>query len=309
VVLAQFGKTAIYFGQINTLIGLGGVLALTQVGRSARGVAWAPGSWNWRDGASWAATAGLAVVWIKPQFGIPLTILLVARGFWRTAVAGTGLAAAVSLPVVGVLLVDSGGVGGFVDVIRRNLEYATSTPYGAVDSVGGARVDVAAVVFRVTGWIAPGAEVVVLLVVLGLTAWLIGRVDRGRRGLPFDVPELMLVSVAVLISIVHQGSESLITVPALVGVGAMVLRRERVAVPLLLAALLLCVPVVHISAVEQLLITRVGARFDSLIEGVSLLLAFVLTAGWMLRTARRSSGTSTGTSAGTSTGTHAVAGH
>jgi hypothetical protein len=275
VVGAQIGKSVVYFGQIDPLVGLGGVLALLFVGRST----------------GWAAL-GLALTWIKPQFGIPLTLVLLFRGAWRPALAGTLGAGLASLPVVGVLVVREGGVGGFVDVVRANLAYASSTGYAAVDSPGGARVDVAAVFFRLTGWLPPLAEGIVFVTVLGLAGWLLS--GRPRRGTPFDTRELFVASLGALVGIVKQQSESLITVPALVGVVVLLLslrtpasgsvrgsvrgsmRARGLSWPVLAAAALTCVPVVHISFVEQLLKRTVGDHVDSLVEGVSLIVAFAL---------------------------------
>jgi hypothetical protein len=258
VVLAQFGKAAVYLGQVEPLVGLGSVLALLFVGRST----------------GWSAL-GLALAWIKPQFGIPLTVVLLVRGGWRPAVLGTAGAGLVSLPVAVLLVVRAGGPSGFLDVIRANLAYATSTEYGAVGSSSGVRVDVVAVLFRLTGALPPGAEAVGLVVVLGLVGWLLS--GRARRGTPFDARELLLASLGVLLCIVKQQGESLLTVPALVGVAGLLARGRRPQWPLLAATALAWVPVVHVGLVGRLLSQTVGDTIDHLVEGVSLIVALTLT--------------------------------
>ena len=290
VVLSQIGKSAISIGQINPVVGLGAVLAITQVGRTLslqpdagtrgpgfRGSAGFWGSGFWGSAGFWGSV-GLALAWTKPQFAIPLAALLLARGARRQVVLGTALAFAVSLPVVVVLVARAGGIGGFLDVVRRNLSYATHTGYAAVDSASGSRVDLAAVFFRVTGWLPPGAELVVLVGVLAVTAWLVRGSPAGggtRRG-PFDVPELFLVSLACLVCIAHQQSESLVTVPALVGVAAAWLRREQPARWLWPVAALTVVPALRVSAVQSFTATHLGGRADRLVEGLCLVAAFAL---------------------------------
>ncbi len=272
VVLSQIGKSAISIGQINTLVGLGAVLALIQVGRVR---VTGPG-WSSRLPMFWGSV-GLALAWTKPQFGIPLAVLILARGAWRQALLGTGLAFVVSLPVVVILVSRAGGVGGFLDVVRRNLAYTTRTGYAAVDSATGSRVDLAAVFFRLTGWLPPGAELAVLVGVLGLAGWLVA--GGGRRGRPFDVPELLVVSLACLVCIAHQPSESLVTVPAIVGLVAMAVRGPAPSAWLVLATALAAVPALRVSAVQLFTAQYLGGHADRLVEGLCLAAAFAVACG------------------------------
>ena len=258
VVAAQFGKVAIYYGQIDSLVGLGSVLALVNQGRPGRR------AWCW-------GAAGLAVAWIKPQFGIPLTVLLLARGAWRQALTGTTAAGLLSLPIVIPLVVRAGGIAGFADVVRRNLDYAGHTPYAAVDSMTGARIDLAAVTYRTLGWLPPGGEAITLLGLLGLTAVLIAR----RRGRPFDLVELCLVGVAVLLCLPHQQSE-LITVPVLASVAALWLRRQYPQPLLATIAVLFWVPALHVAFAQHLVIAHSSLRVDRLIDGLCLALGYAL---------------------------------
>ena len=294
VVLSQIGKSAISIGQINPVVGLGAVLALTQAGRSrisvstrrpaSAGLTRSAGVGSWASGfgsVSVWGSVGLALAWTKPQFAIPIAVLLLARGAWRQVVLGTGLAFVVSLPVVAVLVARAGGIGGFLDVVQRNLSYATHTRYAAVDSPTGSRVDLAAVFYRLTGWLPPGAELAALVLVLGLAAWLVGssvagrsQVGRSAAGSVFDVPELFLVSLACLVCIAHQQGESLLTVPALVGAAAAWVRRERVSRWLWPVAALTLVPALRVSAVQSFTAAHLGVQTDRLVEGVCLVLAF-----------------------------------
>lgn len=59
----------------------------------------------------------LALAWVKPQFGIPLVIILLVRGQWRRAVGGTALAVVASIPMTALLAHREGGFGQLVAVV------------------------------------------------------------------------------------------------------------------------------------------------------------------------------------------------
>ena len=77
-----------------------------------------------RRQASWGAL-GLALVLLKPQFGLPLIVVLVAAAR-RTAVNGLLLLPAASLPALTICVIAAGGPVGFLESISRLLSYATS---------------------------------------------------------------------------------------------------------------------------------------------------------------------------------------
>ena len=278
LLVSQVGKSAVDIGQINPLVGLGAALALTQAGRRDR----------------WAAL-GLALAWIKPQYGIPLSLLLLARGLWRPVVTGTVGALLASLPILAVLLSRT-GVAGFVADVRANLDYASAVPYSAVTAPDGARVDLAAVLARLAGWTEPTPaatllQVVVPVVVLGTAGWLLAR----HRGRALTAREQLLAGLAVLLAMVHQPSETLLVLPAAVALVVAALRtgpaasepdggRSRWwAEPTLLAAMLVLVSLLRVSAVQTAVAGAIGPRPERLVEGLSLLAAFVI----VLLSARR----------------------
>ncbi|XVV01116.1 glycosyltransferase 87 family protein [Actinosynnema sp. CA-248983] len=73
LVTSQVGKAQLYVGQVNPLLAVGVAGALLARNSHPR----------------WAALA-LALAWLKPQFGLPLAILLCARGSWRVALGVRG---------------------------------------------------------------------------------------------------------------------------------------------------------------------------------------------------------------------------
>jgi Glycosyltransferase family 87 len=254
---SQVGKSAVDLGQINPLVGLGAALALTQAGRRDR----------------WAAL-GLALAWVKPQYGIPLSLLLLARGLWRPVVTGTVGALLASLPVLAVLLART-GIAGFVDDVRANLDYATAVPYSAVTAPDGARVDLAAVVVRLAGWTGPSLAVTLLqvavpVVVLGSAGWLLAR----RRGRAMTAGDQLLAGLALLLALVHQPSETLLLLPAVVALLVAAVRGGSRWWAL--AALLVSVSLLRVSAVQSAVAATIGPRPERLVEGLCLLTAYVI---------------------------------
>jgi hypothetical protein len=257
LVTSQVGKAQLYVGQVNPLVAVGAAGALL-----AR-----------RDRPGWAAAA-LALAWLKPQYGFPLAVLLFVRGSRRVALTGTALAAAASLPVVILLVVRGGGIGPFLDVVVANLTHARATDYGAVDSLTAQRVDVAAVLFRVTGWVPSGIEVVVLAGVLVVSAVLVRRLDRVAAAPLAD----LLTCSAVVVCVVHQPGDVLIAVPATVAVAALGWRNR--AEPgwgaAGLAILALAVPFAHLYAVDSAVVSAFGTRAAVTVDGVAVVASWCL---------------------------------
>ncbi len=257
LVTSQVGKAQLYVGQVNPLIALGAAGALL-----AR-----------RDRPGWAAVA-LALAWLKPQYGLPLAILLYARGSRRVALAGTAVAAAASLPVVVLLTIRAGGIGAFLDIVVANLTHARGTDYGAVDSPTAQRIDVAAVLFRVTGWAPSGAELAVLAVVLVTSVLLVRRLDRAGS---LPVADL-LTCLAVVVCVVHQPGDVLLAVPAMAAVTALWWRDRGGpgwgAVGG--AVLALAVPFAHLYTVDSTVVQVLGARAAATVDGVAVVAAWCL---------------------------------
>lgn len=251
----QLGKAQLYLGQVNPLLAVGAAAALVLC----------------RAHPVWASVA-LGVAWIKPQFGLPLALLIAARGHWRVGLGGTAVAAAASLPVVALLVARDGGIGGFLDVVRANLDHARGTTYGAVDSVVAERVDVAAVVFRVTGFVP--SEALLLVAVLGLSALLARRLDRAEDPVLGD----LLTAVAVVVALVHQPGDVLVALPAAAGAaGWWWTRRAEPGGRLLPAALLaMAVPHLHLHAVDLVVRGAFGDRVAVTVDGAALVLCWVL---------------------------------
>ncbi|SFW78143.1 glycosyltransferase 87 family protein [Amycolatopsis australiensis] len=257
LVTSQVGKAQLYVGQVNPLVAVGAAGALL-----AR-----------RDRPGWAAVA-LALAWLKPQYGFPLAVLLFARGSRRVALVGTAIAACASLPVVAVLAARSGGIGPFLDVVAANVTHARATDYGAVDSVTAQRIDVAAVLFRATGWVPGGIELVVLAGVLATSVLLVRRLDRAAVAPVAD----LLTCLAVVACVVHQPGDVLIAVPAMAAVAALWWRHlaEPGWGPAGTAVLALAVPFAHLYTVDKALVSAFGSRAAVTVDGAAVVVAWCL---------------------------------
>jgi hypothetical protein len=259
LVLSQVGKAQLYLGQVNPLVAVGAAGALLARHSSPR-----------------LATLALAVAWLKPQFGLPLAVLLFARGSRWVAIGGTAVAGIASLPVLVLLVVRGGGTGPFLDAIHANLAHATTTDYGAVDSLTAQRVDLPAVLYRVTEWLPPAAEPVALVGVLAVSVLLVRRLD-ARADLDARAVADLLTCLAVVVAVVHQPGDVLMTVPAAVLAAAVwwCRRRERNWWPLGLAVAAVAVPFAHLHVVDVAVRAVLGERASVTLDGVALVAAWL----------------------------------
>jgi hypothetical protein len=252
------GEVNVLLGQVNPLVATGAAAALV-----------------FRRDRPRLAAVMLALAWIKPQFGLPLTVLLVAAGSARVALAGTAVAAALSAPVLGVLVAREGGVAGLLDVVARNIEYARSTGYGATTSFEATRIDVTAVLVRATGWTGLAQAEWVLLVIVLAAGAVVVRLRRDA-GPPVD----LVIVLVMLVCVVHQPGDLLVVPPALVATAVHVLgpgpgwvagRRLAVA-----GVVVLCLPFAHQSVVDRILRPGLGDRWANTVDGLAVLAATAL---------------------------------
>ncbi|WP_245847911.1 glycosyltransferase 87 family protein [Lentzea kentuckyensis] len=269
LVTSQVGKAQMYVGQVNPLIAVGAAGTLLLRTKN-------PG---------WASAA-LALAWLKPQFGLPLALLMFIRGDRKVALMGTGIAAAASLPVAVTLILRGGGVSQFLDVISRNLQWASHTGYGAVDSMTAQRVDLPAVFFRTTGWLPPAAEPLALCGVLTATALLARKLDRHEQG---SAAADVLTCLGVVVALVHQPGDVLIAVPALTALAVTAYRRreEKHWWWAGAATLLLLVPFAHLYFVDTAVKTLLGARAAVTLDGVAVVAAWLVLAVFAAKLTRR----------------------
>ena len=74
----------------------------------------------------WTGAIGLVLVITTPQFGIPLSILFVGLGYWRTIVRAWLVTILLSLPAL-IVAIAADGFGAFVRGVEANLRDANSS--------------------------------------------------------------------------------------------------------------------------------------------------------------------------------------
>jgi hypothetical protein len=154
----------------------------------------------------WVAGAGTMLALLKPQFGIPLLLLLAAAGKWRVAARGIGLAATLSLPIVVALVSIEGGIGGLLDAVTDNLAVSA----GKAASVF--RIDLAGVIIREFAIeIDVGVTVLIALLLTALGSGLV------RRWGQLDVVAITVMALVILLSLFHHPYDELILMWPIVG--------------------------------------------------------------------------------------------
>lgn len=206
----------------------------------------------------WLRVVLLAVAWIKPQYGIPITIVLLCwPGRRWQALAGTAVAAVASIPAIVETSRLAGGFGALISsVLRTTAEVGAGVH--ATTLVG--RVDLGGVAGRL-GWAAPLS--LLLIIGLGLVI-VVGLATRpllanGRPEVGF-----LLAGCAVLVALPHFGYDLAMLFPlvvsaavATVGAGLHAVRDRVLIVVLGLCALVLLVPGSAIHAASDIAYTTV----------------------------------------------------
>lgn len=143
-----------------------------------------------------AGSVALAVCWIKPQFGVPLCLLLLCRGQWRRVVFGTALATVASIPAVVTLSRLAGGFGPLASSVIDGARYTDAQ--GGSGALAG-RMDLGGLA-AVLHWY-PGAAVT-----SGIGLVLLAAAGMASRRLKNDgrTPESAWVAaLAILLSFPH----------------------------------------------------------------------------------------------------------
>lgn len=165
--------------------------------------------------------AGLAFVWIKPTFAIPLVVLLVVRGRTRIAAVGTAIAVALSAVVLPSLIDAAGGLGKLVESWQ---ESARITSLSTQSRLGTSlRIDVGNTFVRITK-LRPseGAAMIGGLILLAFGAWLVLRLHRRDPAGDREELAITLVCLVMLTSVYHVPYDYLL----LIGPLALLLRRS-----------------------------------------------------------------------------------
>ncbi len=216
---------------------------------------------------------GLALTLLKPQFGLPLVVVLLVTGRVRATVGGLlGLAVA-SAPVLLACVVSAGGPVAFLESIGRLLAYASSpdASTGLLSPFNG-RIDLVGLAGR-AGISPPGW--VQLAVPLAATA---AAAVLARRTPP--VVMTAGIGAAVLLGLVHQPYDAVVlVVPFALGLGRLA-ARDRLPRWQLAVWIAAAVPVLHLHRITTavLLSTDAADALDAAAMVVALLAALAVAA-------------------------------
>lgn len=152
---------------------------------------------------------GLAVSLLKPSFGLPLAVLMLARGDKRAVLLGTAFTAITNLPLVGVLVYRAGGARSLGEQLINGHQALQSLPdTDAATSI--IRIDATALISRFVGHSLNGlAQLLVALVVLGLATLALRMTRRTEHSADAGI-SVSIICVAVLLSVYHQAYDLLL---------------------------------------------------------------------------------------------------
>src|SRR5262249_53946056 len=118
----------------------------------------------------WLAGLCLSLAAIKPATGLPMALLMLARGEHVAVLVGVAAAVLIGgLPLIPIVR-GAGGLAAFLTSLGGAYAGFTANPRSAA-ATSPYRLDFTAVVSRVLGWsLSPSAEIVVMLAVLAVAA-------------------------------------------------------------------------------------------------------------------------------------------
>jgi hypothetical protein len=130
----------------------------------------------------WLAGLGLAITTIKPTYGAPVALFMLAAGQYRSVAWGTAIAAVPTLAATVVLATNAGGLAPFVASLHSSYVGFAADP--SIDAVGSpARIDALALVARVIGATPPTyVDLALTAILLAAAVWAIRRVLRTEPG-------------------------------------------------------------------------------------------------------------------------------
>lgn len=192
IAISQPGQWNLFLGQCGATIAVGTYGALYLARRRP-----------------WLAGLCLAVAAIKPTAGVPLALLMFARGDRTAALVGAAVGLVVGGLVLAPIVWGAGGVGAFLTAVSGNYAGFTADPSAAA-ATSPYRVDVAALASRLLGRsVGLGVELACMALVLGLAALALHRL-AARAGDDARGIGTSLVCVAVLVCVYHQSYEALL---------------------------------------------------------------------------------------------------
>ena len=170
----------------------------------------------------WAGL-GFALASVKPTFGLPLAILMLARKDYKALFIGVAVAVVGALIPLTIIMAQNGGIQSFFDVVVQNQQRAGA--HSAVDPLTAReRMDAVAMACRLFGAGHLTASLFVPFVLLGATGWAVRQLGNDGEGrYPFGLSG-MLMCLAILVTVYHLLYDGLLIVVPLLAL--LVAKRE-----------------------------------------------------------------------------------
>jgi Glycosyltransferase family 87 len=198
LLLTRPGHWNLVLGQRAALFAVGSYLALFHASR-----------------APWLSAAGITLTMLKPTWGVPLLLLMLARGDLRPVALGVLLTLAANLPLLALIVSRAGGVGIFGEQLLKGYRVWQDLP-DVNPATSSVRIDAATTVSRFVGHPLGDASQI-LLTVLVITVGAVGvRLLRNSRTPGGHDLTIGIICTAVLLCGYHLGYDFLLlTVPML----------------------------------------------------------------------------------------------
>ncbi|WP_040159525.1 DUF2029 domain-containing protein [Nigerium massiliense] len=224
-------------------------------------------------GNPWMAAVGLSIAMFKPQFGVPIVVVVLMMRRWDAVWRTVVMTVVASAAPLGMCIKAAGGVVGFIDSIVRVIQHATSpaAPTGLL-SPYMFRTDAAGLFTRVTGTEPPTA------LTLGAAAIFLGVCVFIWRGRPsWDLVCGLMVPPILLLPVHLDYDMVFLLAPA---AGALAWWRGHRSPATLAFATASLLPILHLHKVSMDLlgVSRLAADLiDMALAVVVLLLAITVT--------------------------------
>jgi len=198
LLLSRPGHWNLILGQRGAELAVGSYLALFYAGRSP-----------------WLSGAGLTLAMLKPTWGVPLALLMLARGDRRPVALGVLLSLAVNVPLLALIIGRAGGIRIFFERLLKGFHDWQALP-DVSPATSTARIDAATSVSRFVGHPLDGVSQVLLSVlVITLAAFAVRLLRKDRAAGAHDLTT-GIICTAVLLCGHHVGYDFLLlTVPML----------------------------------------------------------------------------------------------
>jgi hypothetical protein len=162
----------------------------------------------------WWGCLGFLLACAKPTYGLPLALLMLARGQWRTVLFGGLLAVALNAAAVGWLMQSA-----TLAELRADVEYAQTEHREDVNELpknSWTRVDLLGVVAKWLRWAPNDLDHVFWMIpLIAVPCWVVWRLSRNQDEVGCASLSGLIAGAALIASIYHHYYDLLVLVPSI----------------------------------------------------------------------------------------------